>query len=37
MFLAVYDEYRRVTQRIAPLSTPILGPHYRVLGDFRVW
>ena len=37
MFLAVYDEYWRVMQSIAPLLTPILGPHYRVLGDFWVW
>jgi hypothetical protein len=37
MFLAVYDEYWRVLQRIAPLLTPILGEHYRVLGDFWIW
>jgi phytanoyl-CoA dioxygenase PhyH len=37
MFLAVYDEYWQVMQRIAPLLTPILGDHYRVLGDFWIW
>jgi len=37
MFLAVYDEYWRVMQRIAPLLTPILGTNYRVLGDFWIW
>jgi hypothetical protein len=37
MFLAVYDEYWRVMQRIAPLLTPILGDNYRVLGDFWIW
>ena len=37
MFLAVYDEYWRVLQGIAPLLTPILGQHYRVLGDFWIW
>ena len=37
MFLAVYDEYWRVMQRIAPLLTPILGEHYRVLADFWIW
>jgi hypothetical protein len=37
MFLAVYDEYWRVMQGIAPLLTPILGTHYRVLGDFWIW
>jgi|KBSMisStaDraftv2_1062788.scaffolds.fasta_scaffold253246_2 ectoine hydroxylase-related dioxygenase (phytanoyl-CoA dioxygenase family) len=37
MFLAVYDEYWRVMQRIAPALTPILGEHYRVLGDFWIW
>lgn len=37
MFLAVYDEYWRVLQGIAPLLTPILGSGYRVLGDFWIW
>jgi phytanoyl-CoA dioxygenase PhyH len=37
MFLAVYDEYWRVMQGIAPLLTPILGQGYRVLGDFWIW
>jgi len=37
MFLAVYDEYWRVLQGIAPLLTPILGKHYRILGDFWIW
>lgn len=37
MFVAVYDEYWRVLRGIAPLLTPILGTHYRVLGDFWVW
>jgi len=37
MFLAVYDEYWRVMQRIAPLLTPILGERYRVLADFWIW
>ena len=37
MFLAVYDEYWRLMQRIAPVLTPILGEHYRVLGDFWIW
>ena len=31
MFLAVYDEYWRVMQRIAPLLTPVLGG-YMALG-----
>ena len=37
MFLAVYDEYWRVMRGIAPLLTPILGTHYRLLGDFWIW
>jgi phytanoyl-CoA dioxygenase PhyH len=37
MFLALYDEYWRIMQGIAPLLTPILGTHYRVLGDFWIW
>jgi hypothetical protein len=37
MFLAVYDEYWQVMQRVAPLLTPILGANYRVLGDFWIW
>jgi hypothetical protein len=37
MFLALYDDYWRVLQGIAPLLTPILGQHYRVLGDFWIW
>ena len=37
MFLAVYDEYWRIMPAIAPLLTPILGPRYRVLGDFWIW
>jgi hypothetical protein len=37
LFLAVYDEYWRVLQGIAPLLTPILGQHYRVLADFWIW
>lgn len=37
MFLALFDEYWQLTRRMAPLLAPILGPHYRVLGDFWIW
>jgi len=37
IFLAVYDEYWRVIQRICKSLSPVLGPDCFPLGDFWVW